>query len=211
VFGSPTGDYMTLICFKNGSLAREKIRDDYGIKDWDKFGEALTATPPGSNGGILLPWFEAEIVPRVNKPGIHRFDLDEKDAAANCRAIVEAQMMTMRLHSQWMKVAPDRIFATGGASQDSPILQIMADVMNCRVLRIEVSKSAALGAALRAAHGWLAQAGEKPKWEKVVAGFTNPIPNSEIRPAPKAARIYDQLIKKYTACEREALPRLAET
>src|ERR1035437_1984321 len=208
VFGSPTGDYMTLICFKNGSLAREKIRDAYGIRDWKKFGEALAATPPGNNGGILLPWFEAEIVPRVNQPGIHRFDLDEKDAAANCRAIVEAQMMTMRLHSQWMKVAPGCIYATGGASQDSPILQVMADVMNCRVERIEISKSAALGAALRAAHGWLVQAGEKPKWEKVVAGFTDPVPNSEIRPDPKAARVYDQLIKKYAACEREALKQI---
>jgi xylulokinase len=85
VFGSPTGDYMTLICFKNGSLAREKIRDAYGIKDWKKFGAALTATKPGGNGGILLPWFDAEIVPRVNKPGIHRFDLDAKDAAPSSR------------------------------------------------------------------------------------------------------------------------------
>jgi xylulokinase len=205
VFGSPTGDYMTLICFKNGSLAREKIRDACGIKDWKKFGATLAATPPGNNGGILLPWFEAEIVPRVNRPGIHRFDLDEKDAAANCRAIVEAQMMSMRLHSQWMKVAPDRIFATGGASQDSSLLQVMADVMSCRVERIEISKSAALGAALRAAHGWLVQAGEKPKWEQVVAGFTTPVPNSEIHPHPKATRVYDQLIEKYARCEREVL------
>jgi xylulokinase len=212
VFGSPTGDYMTLICFKNGSLAREKIRDDYGIKNWDKFGEALTATPPGSSSGILLPWFEAEIVPRVNKPGIHRFDLDEKNAAANCRAIVEGQMMSMRLHSQWMKVAPECIeciYATGGASEDSPILQVMADVMNCRVERIEISKSAVLGAALRAAHGWLVQSGEKPKWEKVVAGFTDPVPNSEICPNPKAVKVYDQLIEKYAACEREALKRIS--
>jgi xylulokinase len=205
VFGSPTGGYMTLICFKNGSLAREKIRDAYGVKDWKKFGAMLTSTPPGGKGGILLPWFEAEIVPRVNQPGIHRFDLDEKDAAANCRAIVEAQMMSMRLHSQWMKVAPECIYATGGASNDLPLLQIMADVMNCRVERIEVSKSAALGAALQAAHGWLVQAGKNPKWEKIVAGFTNPIPNSEIRPNPKAAKVYDQLIEKYSRCEREVL------
>ena len=108
-----------------------------------------------------MPWFEAEIVPRVNRPGIHRFDLDEKDAAANCRAVVEAQMLSMRLHSQWMKVAPDCIYATGGASNDPALLQVMADVMNCRVLRIEVSKSAALGAALLAAHGWLVQTGRK--------------------------------------------------
>jgi xylulokinase len=201
---------MTLICFKNGSLARERIRDAYGIKDWDRFGALLAATPPG-RGGILLPWFEAEIVPRVNQPGIHRFDLDEKDAAANCRAIVEAQMMSMRLHSQWMKVAPETIeciYATGGASEDSPILQVMADVMNCSVERIEISKSAVLGAALLAAHGWLVQAGKKPKWEQVVAGFTDPVPNSEIRPNPKATKIYDRLIKKYARCERTAMQSL---
>jgi len=205
VFGSPAGGYMTLICFKNGSLAREKVRSLYGIEDWKKFGELMATKPPGNNGGILLPWFEAEIVPRVNKPGIHRFDLDEKDAAANCRAIIEAQMMSMRLHSQWMKVAPYCIYATGGASNDLALLRVMADVMNCHVLRIEVSKSAALGAALRAAHGWLVHSGEKPKWEEIVAGFTEPVPGSEIRPNPDAARVYDKLVEKYAACERKAL------
>ncbi len=208
VFGSPTGDYMTLICFKNGSLAREKVRELYGVKNWKSFGQLLAKTKPGNNGGILLPWFEAEIVPRVNQPGIHRFNLDEKDAAANCRAIFEAQMMSMRLHSRWMKVAPECIYATGGASNNLPLLQAMADVMNCRVLRIEVSKSAALGAALQAAHGWFVAAGEKPKWGKLVAGFTVPIPNSEIRPNAKAARIYDKLVEKYAACEREALRQI---
>ena len=204
VFGSPAGDYMTLICFKNGSLAREKIREQYGIKDWKAFGKLVAATKPGNNGGILLPWFEAEIVPRVNKPGIHRFDLDEKDVAANCRAIFEAQMMSMRLHSQWMKASPERIYATGGASNDAALLRVLADVMNCRVSRIEVSKSAALGAALRAAHGWLLAKGEKTDWESVVAPFTAPLPGSEVLPDKKAARIYDRLIEKYAACERAA-------
>jgi xylulokinase len=208
VFGSPTGGYMTLICFKNGSLAREKIRELYGIKNWGEFGKLVASTKPGNNGAILLPWFEAEIVPRVNKPGIHRFDLDEKNVAANCRAVFEAQMLSMRLHSQWMNVSPEKIFATGGASNDIALLQIMADVMNCRVLRIEVSKSAALGAALQAAHGWLIAAGKNPKWEKLVAGFTAPVSNSEIRPDKKAAKIYDRLIEKYAACENEALDNL---
>jgi xylulokinase len=205
VFGSPTGDYMTLICFKNGSLAREKVREFYGIKNWNDFGKLVASVPPGNDGGILLPWFEAEIVPRMNEPGIHRFSLDEKNVAANCRAIFEAQMLSMRLHSQWMKVSPDCIYATGGASNNLSLLQVMADVMNCRVERIEVSKSAALGAALQAAHSWLTEAGAKPKWEKVVADFTDPIPKSEIRPNRKAALAYEKLIRKYAVCEREAL------
>jgi xylulokinase len=205
VFGSPTGGYLTLICFKNGSLAREKVRELYKIPDWKKFGELVAQVPPGNGGGILLPWFEAEIVPRINRPGIRRFDLDEKNAAANCRAIFEAQMMSMRLHSQWMQAAPEKILVTGGASNDRALLQVLADVMNCRVLRIEVSKSAALGAALQAAHGWLVAADKNPHWEKLVAGFTAPVPDSEIRPDRAAVKIYDKLVEKYASCEGEAL------
>ena len=204
VFGSPTGDYMTLICFKNGSLAREKIRELYKISDWKKFGEHVASIPPGNNDGVLLPWFEAEIVPRT-KPGIHRFDLDEKNVAANCRAIFEAQMLSMRLHSQWMQVAPEKIFVTGGASSNPQLLQVLADVMNCSVLRIEVSKSAALGAALQAAHGFLVHTGKSPKWDKLVASFTKPVPGSEIHPDKKAAKIYDQLLEKYASCESDVL------
>jgi xylulokinase len=205
VFGSPTGEYMTLICFKNGSLAREKIREQYKIADWKKFGELVASVPPGNNDAILLPWFEAEIVPRVNKPGVRRFDLDEKNAAANCRAVFEAQMISMRLHSQWMQVLPEKILVTGGASNDRALLQVLADVMNCPVLRIEVSKSAALGAALQAAHGWLTAAKKNPKWDKLVAPFTKPVAGSEIRPDKKAAKVYDKLLEKYAVCESDAL------
>lgn len=205
VFGSPAGGYMTLICFKNGSLAREKVRELYKIADWKKFGELVASVPPGNNGGVMLPWFEAEIVPRVNKPGVRRFDLDEKNAAANCRAIFEAQALSMKLHSQWMGVEPEQIFATGGASNDRALLQIIANVMNCRVLRIEVSKSAALGAALQAAHGFLIASGKKTAWDKVVAGFTKPVPGSEIKPDKKAAKVYEELLDKYAGCEADAL------
>ena len=202
VFVAPTGDYMSLICFKNGSLARERIRDQYGL-DWAKFNELLERTVPGNEGGIMLPWFEAEIVPRVNRAGVHRFALDPNDAAANCRAIVEAQMMSMRLHSEWMKVTPKKILATGGGSVNVPVLQILADVMNCSVSRLEVGKSAALGAALRAAHGWLLQAGKKPKWQDVVAGFTDPVPNSEVRPNARAVQVYDEHVKRYAELEKK--------
>jgi xylulokinase len=205
VFGSPMGDYLPLICFTNGSLARERIRDQYGL-DWEGSNQLLLKTKPGNNGAIMLPWFEPEIVPRVSRPGIHRFDFNESDVAAqDCRAVIEAQMMSMRLHSAWMKIKPTSIYVTGGGSVNLPVLQIMADVFHCPVHRIEVAKSAALGAALRAAHGWLLHKGKKPKWQEVVSVFTDPIPNSEVKPMPKSVRIYNKLVEKYAACERSVL------
>ena len=81
----------------------------------------------------------------------------------------------------------------------------MAEIMNCRLMRIEVSKSASLGAALQAAHGWLVAVDKSPKWENLVADFTKPVPGSEIRPDAKAAKIYDKLLEKYANCESDVL------
>jgi len=198
VFVAPTGGYMSLICFKNGSLARERVRDLYGL-DWAGFSSALVTTPPGNHGKLMLPYFEPEIVPRVLVPGVRRFDLREDDVAGNCRAVVEAQMLSMRRHSAWMEVRPERIFATGGASRNREILQVMADVHQCPVFRFEVTNSAALGAALRAAHAWHLHAGPPLAWEYVVGGFCEPVPGSEIRPRPETAAPYRDLLRRLAA------------
>jgi len=78
---------------------------------------------------------------------------------------------------------------------------VMADVQKCPVYRFEVSKSAALGAALRAAHAWLAERGKAPSWEDVVRGFSDPVPGSRIDPDPAAAVVYDGLVRTYAECE----------
>jgi xylulokinase len=204
VFVSPTGDYMTLICFKNGSLAREKVKDAYGM-DWGKFAVALSSTAPGNGGAMMLPWFDPEIVPRVLTPGVRRVNLDAANAAANCRAVVEAQMMSMKLHSQWMGIQPTSIRATGGGAKQREILQVMADVMGCPVHQFEVSKTAALGAALRAAHAWQKIGGKAMSWSQIADGFTNTLAGGAVQPAKGTAAVYAELLPRYAEVERQAL------
>jgi xylulokinase len=203
VFGAPTGGYMTLICFKNGSLARERVKDGYGL-DWAGFAKAIESAPPGNGGRMMLPYFEPEIVPKVLQPGVRRHQLPEDDVAGNCRAVVEAQMMSMRIHSKWMGVRPSRIYATGGASRNKTLLQVMADVQGCPVHRFEVSNSAALGAALRAAHSYLAGSGLDVTWKDIAREFATPA-GDVIRPAPATAAIYDAMEKSFAAFERRAI------
>jgi xylulokinase len=203
VFGAPTGAYMGLTCFLNGSLARERVRDAYGFT-WQQFSAALDATPPGNNGAMMLPWFEPEITPHVPTPGVRRFNLAEDDPAANVRAIVEAQQMAMALHSRWMGVKTDTIYATGGASANRQILQVMADVFDADVYQLQVSNSAALGAALRAFHGDRADAREPMDWDEVIRGFVEPIEASRVRPSADRHAIYAALMPIYSAHESEA-------
>ena len=123
--------------------------------------------------------------------------------ARGCRAVVEAQMMSMRIHSEWMGVRPSAIYVTGGASVNPEIIQIMADVQNCPIHQFEVTNSAALGAALRAAHGHLNTSGQNTSWEDILQSIAEPTPGSVVEPSNPT--VYDDLVKKYAECEQSAL------
>jgi xylulokinase len=205
VFGSPTGDYMGLTCFSNGSLARERVQDAYGFT-WTDFSRALDITPAGNQGRILIPWFEPEITPLVAEPRVHRYRLSPDDAAANIRAVVEAQQMAIAAHAQWMAVNVDTIHATGGAAANREILQVMADVFGAEVYRSTVSNSAALGAALRAWHADLLDEGSPLPWSTITA-IAEPNPSTRVRPDPGRHAVYRELMPVYEACEAHALGR----
>ncbi len=205
VFGSPTGDYMSLTCFKNGSLARERIRDQYGL-DWEGFSRALQTTRAGNNGALMLPWFDPEITPRVDRPAVHRRNLDGADRDANVRAIVEAQMMTMANHSAPVAAGgASRVLATGGGSANRAILQVMADVFGAPVFQLPAGNSACLGAALRAYHAYELSQGHELEWADVVRGLTEAIDESRVDPDPANVAIYADARRNYAAFEQEML------
>ncbi|MEX2271417.1 MAG: FGGY family carbohydrate kinase [Vicinamibacterales bacterium] len=187
VFASPLGEYMGITVFRNGSLARQRVRDEHGLT-WEGFSEALRRTPAGNDGAMMLPWFEPEITPAVPGGQIHRFGLETADPRRHVRAIVEAQIMAMARHSAWMGVTPRAIYATGGAAANREILQIIADVFEADVHRFASTDAAALGAALRALH---ADSGQR--WEDVVEGFVTPVADSCTRPDPEHVDMYRRL------------------
>lgn len=203
-FGSPTGAYMSLVCFKNGSLARDRVRARFGL-DWDGFSRALRETPPGNGGALMLPWYEPEITPRVLDPGARRYGLDERDGPAHVRAVVEGQMMAMAIHSRWMQVDFRTVHATGGAARNREILRIMANVLGAEVFQFPVGNSAALGAAIRAFHADELASGRNPHWTDVVRGLAEPLIESRIAPDPELVKMYAELQQVWQACEDHAL------
>jgi sugar (pentulose or hexulose) kinase len=114
-------------------------------------------------------------------------------------------MMTMAIHSRWMGVKPESIYATGGAACNKEILHIMAQVFDAAVYQFEVGNSAALGAALRAYHAAEMETRGSSSWEEVIAGFAEPVAESRIAPEPELVALYDELKEIYEACENHAL------
>ena len=138
----------------------------------------------------MLPYFFPEIVPLVLKPKIYRFGFDENDLEGNIRAIIEAQFLSMRLHSEWIEEKPREIYATGGASQNREILQIAANIFNTNIRVFKTSDSAALGAALRSVKSYYSLEKEKA-WSSIVNEFIE-IQNADIiKPFPEFKELYD--------------------
>ena len=192
-FGNPAGGFMSLICFKNGSLAREAVKEKYGL-EWSAFEkEALAETPLGNEGFLMLPFYEPEITPRLDTGGPIFSSSSEPTAAQAVRAVLEGQFLNMRLHYGWLGISPERISITGGASENDGIAQVIANVFGVPVDRLDVPGSAAVGAGMRAAHGVGADL------EALEGKFSQPKEGSTIEPEEGAKGIYDEMLPKFEA------------
>jgi xylulokinase len=135
-FNHPTtpGLYMFMLCYKNGGLAREHVRDAINKKlgsttdeaeggSWTNFDQTTLQTPPlGQKSesapmkmGLFFP--RPEIVPNLPN-GYWRFNYDPSTSTLTeseegwdrpsdeARAIVESQLLSLRLRSRGLTQSP---------------------------------------------------------------------------------------------------------
>ncbi len=146
VFGNGAGNFMSLVCFANGSLARELIRVRCGVPY-----QVFDRVEAPCRGELLLPYFEPESTPPAAAGSIRaNFDWEHAAPGALIRALLESQALTMKLHSAWQGDFRE-IRLTGGAARSEGMKRILCDVFGAPVSTAKVLNSAALGAAFRAA------------------------------------------------------------
>lgn len=197
VFGNPAGDFMSLICFSNGSLARERIKEECNVS-WHDFDRLAELAPVGNPGNLMLPYFVAESTPLVLTPGVkhHTSRQFSVDNSVKIRGILESQALSMKLHSHWIGENFKRIRITGGASGCRSFRQILADVFQAEIEQIASSGSAGTGAAIRAANaiGKIPLAGLYEKFAATV---------ESTKPTPANAGIYDCALHEYSSMEKD--------
>lgn len=194
------------LCYKNGGLAREQVRDallssSEASKPWQKFDQVASSAPPlGQSSdpsspmkiGLFFP--RPEIVPNV-RAGTWRFiykprtnalmTADEatwKQPEDDARAIVESQLLSLRLRSRdlvespagpnaHLPPQPRRIYLVGGGSRNAAIAKIAGEVLGGweGVYRLDVGENAcALGAAYKAVWSVERKAGQS--FEELIGG-----------------------------------------
>ncbi|KAI9506250.1 hypothetical protein BX070DRAFT_238471 [Coemansia spiralis] len=159
--------YIAMLCYKNGSLARDWVREMFVGQNstWEHFSDLVT------NSVLMAPqrygfyYLLAEILPKA--VGVYRFESAEDgdiftlsgkrfqrvkmfSDGSDARAILESQTLSMRLDLLHKSdVLPTSVALTGGASKNKALQHTIADVLNVPVLAHwksnEVNDSSDLG------------------------------------------------------------------
>jgi xylulokinase len=209
------GAHIAMLCYKNGSLAREKVRNEHANGDWACFNELVATMPPGNDGhwGLYFP------LPEIIPPNVvGNFYFKPKDGVteptpietlpgtAHPRAILESQLLSIRarvaaiLHQDAPRLR--RLVLTGGASTNPVIRQLSADVFGIPAHVAEnTSEAAAIGGALLARYAWwLSNGGAALSFEKMRAGDPERM-KLVANPDEEITKVYDGLVEAYTLCE----------
>ncbi|TRY55341.1 hypothetical protein DNTS_009045 [Danionella cerebrum] len=162
---------------------------------------AFTGDNPGMFFDVL------EISPSVS--GHHRFDAEGRKVSSfspdvEIRALVEGQFLAKRFHAQklgYKIVKNSRVLATGGASSNHDILQVLSDVFDAPVYTIDVPNSTCLGCAYRAAH---VERGSS--FSEMLRNTSKP--QLAVRPQAGSKEVYAPMLVRFAELEEQILQEM---
>jgi sugar (pentulose or hexulose) kinase len=181
----------------NVTVATEMVREDFGWTH-EKFAAEAARVPAGSNGLLLLPYFEGERTPNVPEGTGVWFGVNRRtfEAAHFARAAMEGVTLGMNyglLRLAELGVKPTQIRVTGGGAKSKVWRQIMADIFDAEVVTLQVSEGAAYGAALQALWCWRRHHGERVSIDEITGEFVGLIGSETAEPDPGNAAVYREL------------------
>lgn len=242
IFNHPTtaGLYMFMLCYKNGGLAREKVRDALpklsGDNSWSLFEKHVLSSPPlgehspsdSAKLGLYFPL--PEIVPNI-RAGTWRYRCTGRGKEAtveeSCkdwklpeddpRAIVESQILSLRLRSQRLTTSPSegippqprRIYLVGGGSASLAISRVVGEVLGGTegVYKPDVGGNAcALGGAYKAV--WAMERMPKEGFEELIGNRwreNEAIVKVDEGYRPKVWKRYGDILPSFEEMERKVL------
>ncbi len=196
-FCDSTNRWLPLLCTMNVTVATEMVRADFGWSH-EKYAAESARIPAGSNGLVLLPYFEGERTPNVPDGTGVWFGVNQKtfEAGHFARAAMEGATLGMNYGLRRLAelgVKPAQIRATGGGAKSKVWRQIMADVFDAEVVTLKVSEGAAYGAALQALWCWRSQQGDKVSISEITDRFVELNSSETAEPNKAGVEVYREL------------------
>ena len=209
-FCDATGRWLLLACTMNVTVATEMVRRLFG---WThaELSAAAASVPPGSDGLLLLPFFEGERTPNVPDGTGVWLGIRERtfDAPHMARAAIEGVTLGLNYGLNRLRalgLEPTEIRLTGGGSHSAIWRQIAADVFGCPVACLSHDEGAAYGAALHAMWVWSREHDPSMTVEQWTDRFVTIDDATRAVPDPAVRRVYQEMQALFDGAARDLAP-----
>ena len=196
-FCDSTNAWLPLLCTMNVTVATEFVRTLFSMT-YDELTEAVIKTPPGSDGLILLPYFEGERTPNIPDGTGVFYGLNTRTFGKEhfARSAMEGVTIGMNYGLNRMRelgIEPTQIRLTGGGSKNKAWRQIAADVFDSQVVCLEIDEGAAYGAALQALWTYRNYIGEKTSIQEITDRYVKVDTETLVSPIASNVKVYQDL------------------
>jgi xylulokinase len=176
-FADASGHYLPLIATLNAARVITGTRELLGV-DFAQLERLAFEAPPGSNGMVLIPYFEGERTPNLPdaKASLQGLSLSSYTPANLARASIEGVLCSLADGLDAVidqGVSPKRILLIGGSAQNTAVQHIAPTIFDHPVEVPDPAEYVALGASVQA--GW-ALTQQRPDWSVA----STPVPGDTV-------------------------------
>lgn len=164
-FADASGLFLPLVATLNAARVLSSVAGLLGV-DHDGFADLAREAAPGSDGVVLVPYFEGERTPNLPtaKASFHNLSIASSTRANIARAAIEGMLCGLADALDAVRAAgvtPRHLLLIGGAAQNAAVQEVAAQVFDLPVRIPAPGEYVARGAAVQAA--WVL-AGSRPQW-----------------------------------------------
>jgi xylulokinase len=194
-----TNAWLPLLCTMNVTVATEFVRNLFNMSH-DELVKAVDEAPVGSDGLILLPYFEGERTPNIPDGTGVFYGLNGRTFKPShlARSAMEGVTLGMNYGLNRMKILgikPTQIRLTGGGSKNMAWRQIATDIFGIDVVCLKIDEGAAYGAALQALWVYLNHKGVKTSIQEITDQYVELDETTRISPKQINVEVYKDLQK----------------
>ena len=199
-FCDSTNRWLPLACSMNATVVTEAVRNHYGW-DHDRMEKEVASAPMGSEGLMMLPYFQGERTPSLpDGCGVlHGLNISNFKKSNIMRAAMEGVSLSLgygMLRLCELGFEPTSVKVTGGGAKSPVWRQIISDVFGLPLVKLKTDEGAALGAALQAAVVFFRHSGEDLSYEEIISYAVSPDPDTMCEPDETRHAFYQDLLAR---------------
>ena len=183
-----------------------KIVNNVNLKlftDFKTLDDQISKTPIGSNGLILLPYFNGERTPPLPNAKATLYGLTSTNYQSQniCRAAMEGATFGLKYGLEVLErkgIKANELRLVGGGAKSKIWRQIVADIFNCSVVCPITQEAGALGAALQAIWCYLNEQGDNISLKEITDENVLLDPSTRVEPNDANAKEYNSIYKEYS-------------